>query len=313
MRESASPNATAASNVSVIVLSWNTPLLLRACLQSLREANDGLSLEIIVVDNGSADESPDLVAQEFPECILVRNQENRGYALGVNQGLERATGRHVALLGSDTRVRPGTLAALVRYLDEHPDVGAVAPPLLNEDTTRQGACSRFPTLRTALVWDTFLERTPWGRREVDRYLMRDWDHRGTREVDQPPGTCLVVRRSVVESVGPMDGELWLFFNDVDWCRRIWSAGHRIVYVECPGVFHRQSSSTKNFAQFALVWHRNRIAYYRKHHPYVGTAITKGAVLYVALRACFQTARRVPIRELWSHCRVLLQAAWSLVR
>ena len=114
--------------LSVVVLSWNTRQFLNECLTSLREAADGLSLEVVVIDNASHDGSPDMVEADFPEVRLVRNQENRGYAMGVNQGIRESTGRKVCLLGSDTRVRPGTFRALVDFLDGARNVGAGAPP-----------------------------------------------------------------------------------------------------------------------------------------------------------------------------------------
>ena len=299
--------------LSVVVLSWNTRQFLNECLTSLREAADGLSLEVVVIDNASHDGSPDMVEADFPEVRLVRNQENRGYAMGVNQGIRESTGRKVCLLGSDTRVRPGTFRALVDFLDGARNVGAVAPPLLNEAGSYQAASMRFPRLATALWWDTPLEHFWPESKELRRYKFEDWDHRGTREVDQPPGTCFMVPREVIDDVGLMDERLWLFFNDVDWSLRIRRRGYSIWYVEAPGVYHHEGGSTSGYEDFAPEWHRNRVSFYQKHFHALGGLLTKAVVAYVAVRQLVRIKRHVPFgKEYRDHCRVVLGQMWRVL-
>ncbi|MAG58420.1 MAG: hypothetical protein CMJ83_19200 [Planctomycetes bacterium] len=303
-----------APDLSVVILSWNTRQLVAECLEALQGARDGLDVEVVVVDNGSHDGSPDMIAERFPDVVLEPNAENRGYAGGVNQGIARATGRRVCLLGSDTRVKPGTFRALIDHLDAHPEVGAVAPPLLNDDDSYQAACMRFPTIRTALWWDTPLNHLWPESKELRRYQMKDWDHRGTREIDQPPGTCFMVRREVLDEVGVMDERLWLFFNDVDWSLRIRHAGYSIWYVEAPGVYHHEGGSTRHFQDFAGEWHRNRIHFYRKHYKVIGNFITKTVLVYVAFRQCVRIKRDLPFgKEYWAHCRGLMGQMWAILQ
>jgi hypothetical protein len=300
-------------DLSVIVLSWNTRELLGECLAALDRGRGSLSVEVVVVDNASADGSADEVAARFPWARLIRNVTNRGYAGGVNDGLAAATGRLVCLLGSDTRVAPDALTRLCAFVDGRPDAGAVAPRLVNPDGSTQRACMRFPTLRTVLYWDTFLARWSPGGRELARYRYTDWDHRGTREVEQPPGTCLVVPRRTVDELGPMDERLWLFFNDVDWALRMRAAGLARWYVDEAEVVHHLGASTRKFGDFGAEWHRNRIAFYRKHFGFVGAALTKTAAVYVALRECFRV-RGVERswRGAWPHCRTILKALGGML-
>ncbi len=315
MADSPSPaSGGSAADLSIVILSWNTKELVRECLTALRGASDGLRTEIVVIDNASEDGSPDLIAAEFPEVVLVRNAENRGYAPGVNQGIARSTGRRVCLLGSDTRVRPGTFEALCAFLDAHPTAGAVAPPLLNPDGSRQCGCKRFPTLGLVAFWDLPPHRWFPDAGVLRRYEMKDWDHMGTREVDQPPGTCFLVRREVIDRVGPMDEKLWLFFNDVDWALRIRQAGFSIWHVEAPGVFHRESSSVGKFRMMALEWHKNRIWYFRKHHGFLGRLFTGAALLHVTVRECLRARKNLPtVSAWWNHSRGLLRMAVGLIR
>jgi hypothetical protein len=172
---------------------------------------------------------------------------------------------------------------------------------------------RFPTLTTALWWDTPLQHFWPDSRELTRYQMKDWDHRGTRAVDQPPGTCLLVRREVYARVGPMDERLWLFFNDVDWAMRIWRAGFEIWYVEAPGVYHVEGGSTKNYTDFVGEWHRNRVRFYRKHYHGPGHFLSKAAAVYVALRQCVRIRKDLRIgREYFRHCRDILRLLWEVL-
>ncbi len=251
--------------LSVVILSWNTRDLTLACLRSLYAEQPRHSREIVVVDNASEDGSAAAIAAEFPSVVLQRNSENRGYSGGNNQAADLATGRFLCLLNSDTEVRAGALDALVDFLLEHPDHGVVAPRLVNPDGSVQRACMRFPGLCTAFVFDTFWNKFPPGSWVDAYYFMRSFDHLHSRDVAQPPGACLVVDRREYLAEGGLDEELWLFFNDVDFCRRWWKRGRRIHYLAAVEVVHHGGASTRGFRKFLVTWHRNRMAFYRKHY------------------------------------------------
>ncbi|HZM00566.1 MAG TPA: glycosyltransferase family 2 protein [Planctomycetota bacterium] len=263
-----------APRVSVVVLSWNTRELLAACLTSLRKEAADVPLEVIVVDNASADGSADLVAQQYAEVVLLRNARNEGYAIGNNQGVARARADYVLLLNSDTEVRPGAIGTLARFLDTHPGHGACAPRLERPDGTPQPSCKTFPTLLTAVFYDTVFDRWFPHNATLPRYEMRDFDHLSSRDVDQPPAAALLVRRALWEQLGGFDPELWLFYNDVDFCRRLREAGHAIAYVAEARVLHHEGKSTAQFPEFGAIWHRNRLSYYRKTFGWRGTAVAR---------------------------------------
>jgi N-acetylglucosaminyl-diphospho-decaprenol L-rhamnosyltransferase len=257
--------------LSVVVLSWNTKDLTLACLRALAADPLRHSREVIVVDNGSADGSADAIAAAFPQVRLVRNPDNRLYAAGNNQGVAVARGEFVCTLNSDTEVRPGALDQLVDFLRQHPGHGAVAPKLLDPDGSVQHACQRFPTLGTALCFDSWWGTWWPGSRVQARYLMRDFDHLGSRDVDQPPGACFVMRRLEWNALGGFDEGMALFYNDVDLCRRLWQKGRAIHYLATAEVLHHRGASTRNFAKMLVIWHKNRLAYYRKHYGWFGVA------------------------------------------
>jgi N-acetylglucosaminyl-diphospho-decaprenol L-rhamnosyltransferase len=257
--------------LSVVVLSWNTKPLTLACLGALFAETPRHAREVIVVDNGSADGSADAIAVAFPQVRLVRNAENRLYAAGNNQGVALARGEYVCTLNSDTEVRAGALDLVVDWLLAHPGYGAAAPRLADPDGSVQRACQRFPTLATALCHDSWWGTWWPGSRVVARYLMRDFDHVHDRDVEQPPGACFVMRTAEWRALGGFDETLSLFYNDVDLCKRLWRAGRRIRYVAGAEVMHHRGASTRAFAKMLVVWHRNRLAYYEKHHGVLGAA------------------------------------------
>jgi GT2 family glycosyltransferase len=277
--------AAPAPTLSVVVLSWNTKALTLACLRALAAERPAHAREVIVVDNGSTDGSADAVAAAFPEVRLLRNAENRLYSAGNNQGVAAARGEFVCTLNSDTEVRPGALDRLVDFLRAHRDYCAAAPRLLDPDGAVQHACQRFPTLMSALCFDSWWGTFWPGSWVQSRYLMRDFDHLADRDVEQPPGACFCIARAEYLAFGGLDESMQLFYNDVDLCKRLWAAGRRIRYVASAEVLHHRGASTRNFARMLVIWHKNRLAYYKKHY---------GAWVVLWLRACI----RLRIWEEW---------------
>jgi len=255
--------------LSVVVLSWNTKDLTLACLRALFAETPRHAREVIVVDNGSHDGSADAIAAAFPQVQLLRNADNRLYAAGNNQGAAVARGEFLCTLNSDTEVRPGALDRLVDFLREHPGHGATAPKLVDPDGSVQHACQRFPTLLSALCFDSWWGTWWPGSAVQARYLMRDFDHLTSRDVDQPPGACFVMHLAEWRALGGLDEQLSLFYNDVDLSLRLRKNGRRVHYLASAEVLHHRGASTKNFARMLVLWHRNRLAYYGKHYGWIG--------------------------------------------
>ena len=255
--------------LSVVVLSWNTKDLTLACLRALSAETPRHPREVIVVDNGSQDGSADAIGLAFPAVQLLRNADNRLYAAGNNQGAAVARGEFLCTLNSDTEVRPGALDSLVDFLRAHPGHGAVAPKLVDPDGSVQHACQRFPTLLSALCFDSWWGTWWPGRAVQARYLMRDFDHLTSRDVDQPPGACFLMRTAEWREFGGLDENLSLFYNDVDLSRRLWQKGRRVHYLATAEVLHHRGASTRNFTRMLVLWHKNRLAYYGKHYGWIG--------------------------------------------
>ncbi len=257
-------------DLSVVVLSWNTKNLVRDCLEALEGDPFPGRREILLVDQASSDGTPSMVRESFPRVRILEAERNLGYAEGNNLGAREARGKWLCLLGSDTRVRPGALEGLAAFLESHPSYGAAAPMLVGPGGEVQKSCMNFPGLFTALTFDNLFGRFPPGKWIQDWYYMRGFDHLAPRDVDQPPGTCLVLSREEYLAMGGMDPSLFLFFNDVDLCRRLRAAGRKIRYHPSSVVVHLGGASTSRYSRLAVQWQLDRLAYYRKWFgPWVG--------------------------------------------
>jgi GT2 family glycosyltransferase len=287
--------------LSIVIPSWNTRELLAACLQALERAHKPPT-EVIVVENGSTDGSAQLVAERFPACQLLQNARNEGFARGCNQGMRAARGAFVLLLNSDTEVSPDALRRMLDFLEAHPDFGAVAPRLVHPDGATQRTVQAFPNLWTPLFFATPLERWFPNSPELRRYFLRAWSQEDSREIEQPPAACLLLRRAVLDAVGLFDEELWLFYNDVDLSRRMQAAGFRTWYLAEATVVHHVGASTAKFARFVPEWNKNRLAYYRKHHGRLAGAWVKACVglafLDWALAQWTRRLRRAQAERVW---------------
>lgn len=230
--------------LSIIIVNYNTAALTKACIESLLTQRFSGELEIIVVDNASSDESVALLRSDFPEVTVITHQRNFGLAVGVNRGLRSATGEYILILNPDIVVLPDALSTIVRYLDRHSDVGMVGGQLLYPNGRVQVSHYRFYRPMTIVYRRTQLGKTSSGEREIDRFLMRDYDRREARDVDWLMGACLAVRAEAVRKVGGMDERFFLYFEDVDWCRRFWQAGWRVVYLPTAQFSHYHQRSSE---------------------------------------------------------------------
>jgi GT2 family glycosyltransferase len=252
-------------NLSIIVVSWNTQALLAQCLDSIPNTTHPTVLtgiEVLVVDNCSKDGSVAMVRTHFPWVRLIENAENVGFARANNQAIRQSRGSYVLLLNPDTEVRQGALEALLKFMEASPKAGAAGPRLLNADGTLQISCYPAPTLSREL-WrllhlDAFY---PYGS-----YWMQKWSTEGEREVESVQGACLLVRREVLQQVGVLDEDYFIYTEEIDLCYRIQRAGWHICWVPRAQVTHYGGQSTQQVAaEMFLQLYRSKLLYFRKHH------------------------------------------------
>lgn len=255
-------------NLSVIVVTYNAAPYVEACLASIEARLEAGTTEICVVDNASTDATCELVARHDHRVRLVVNPRNLGFAAALNRGLAATTGRYVLWVNPDATIEDGGASILVRYLDEHPEVGILGPKIVDPDGQLQRSARAFPSYDWPLGhrhgWLTRLfPANPFSA----RYLLADLDPSTVRDVDWVSGACLLHRREVAEHVGGLDERFFMYCEDVDFCRRARQAGWLVRYHPALTVRHHVAGTTRQEPVRMLVErHRSLWRYYRKHFP-----------------------------------------------
>jgi N-acetylglucosaminyl-diphospho-decaprenol L-rhamnosyltransferase len=280
------------TELSVSVVSYRTPGLLRACLESLAQERATLDMEVTVVDNASNDGSAELVATQFPWVRLVRNDRNVGFAAAHNQALRVARGRYWLVLNSDTAVRPGALRTLAHFLDSRDDVGLVGPKLRYPDGTVQPSRRRFPTPATLFLESTQLQRFWPDSHVLRRYYVTDGSDDQTQDVDWLVGACLCVRASAAREVGLFDERFFMYSEELDWCRRFRAAGWRVTYVPAAEVVHLEGGSTRlDLVARDRQFQASKLLYAEKWHGAAAARLLRAyLVLEYVLRGCEEAVK-----------------------
>jgi GT2 family glycosyltransferase len=229
--------------VSICIANWNCSGLLRACLASLLDGNQGVDVEVVVVDNGSSDGAADMVADEFPQVVLIRNEKNVGFARASNQAAARAHGRYLFFLNNDTIVPADTLRRLLDYADRHAEVGILGPALRDGEGQLQASSRRLPTLATFLHRTCLLRWTNLLRPGYRHYRRQETDPVLPGAVEVVMGAAMFVPRCVFLASGPWDENFFFGGEDLDFCARI-GRRHTIVYHPGIEITHFGRSSTR---------------------------------------------------------------------
>ncbi len=284
-------------DLSITICSWNTIDDLRACLASLTTIRDEAKFEVIVVDNNSEDGSPVMVSDEFQWVRLEAMSKNLGFVGGQNFAAENRKGRHVLPLNSDTVVHPGAISGLLTYLESHPDVGIVAPKLLNPDGSLQFSCRRFPNPLAALFRNTLLGKLFPNNRFTKEYLMQDFAHDGAKEVDWVSGAALLVRDTLIEDKPLFDPEFVMFCEDVDLCFQTWKNGKKVIYLPEFKITHAIGRSTDKAPNRMIGrFHRSMFLFYRKNVVPNMTPIARPFALGLAATALATRASLFVVRN-----------------
>ncbi len=263
-------------DVSILIVHYNTPGLLRQTLKGIFASTPQVSFEVIVIDNNPKSRVRDWIQKEFPLVKVAMSEANIGFGRGMNLAMQQANARYFFVFNPDIAVFPGMLESLVTYMAAHPDIGMLGPKLLNPDRSLQYSCYRFMDPKII-----FYRRIPilrslsFAKEAVDQYQMKDWDHAEIRDVDYLLGAAMFVRKEAVDQVGGFDPAFFVYFEDQDWCRRFWLAGWRVVYHPDISLvhYHRRETAEGTFFQqlsnpLTRIQMQSAIYYYKKYrgHP-----------------------------------------------
>jgi GT2 family glycosyltransferase len=270
--------AATIADVSIIVVNYNTLDLLRNCLVSLCDSEAAAS-EIIVVDNASSDGSPEMVQHQFPAIRLLRNTDNVGFATANNQAIRHAKGKYILMLNSDTVTHRGAIQGMMECLASNTGIGAVTCKLLNGDGSIQASISSRPGPVLLLFRQLGISRLIAGDRlrrllatigfalgrTIRGYLAPYSCSSTPFAIENASGACLMIRRNVLDDIGLLDERFFMYFEDMDLCLRIRTAGWQIVYVPQGEITHFVGkSSGGRMRSHSVHSYRSLFAFYQKH-------------------------------------------------
>ncbi|HQA64130.1 MAG TPA: glycosyltransferase family 2 protein [bacterium] len=255
------------TKITIIIVSWNVRELLTECLKSI--FNQPLvasgAVEVFVVDNASGDGSTEMVKNDFSEVNLIANQENLGFAKANNQALKRAKGEYILILNPDTKLPSNSLAQALEFMTNRQTIGIMGCQLLNSDGSVQPSIRRLPTW-----WPIFLLLIKAPKifkniKAVNHYLATDFDYSTEQEVEQVMGAFMLIKKEVFDKVGLFDEKFFIWFEEVDLCRRVRQAGYKIWYTPNLKIIHyggasftQQKLIKKQWLFFKSAWY-----YFRK--------------------------------------------------
>lgn len=267
------PRMTKPVDLSIVIVNYNTRELLLLCLRTVFEAkNDSITEEVIVVDNGSKDQSAEEVRKKFPDVKIFQNQENLGFSRANNIGIKAAKGRYILLLNSDTELHPGVLEYMVQLMDKDPKVGVSTCRVELPDGKMDPACHRgFPTPWAALTYFTGLEKLFPHSKLFGQYHLGFKDLTTIHEIDSPIGAFFLVRKKVIDEVGLLDEAFFMYGEDLDWAFRIKKAGWKIMFCPDEIIIHKKKQSGRANANETLrketdaYFYEAMILFYKKHY------------------------------------------------
>jgi len=236
--------------VSIIIVNWNTKDLVVDCVKSIVDSTKNISFEIIVVDNGSEDGSVGALRRlkrTIGQLIVIENKSNDGFAKANNMGIKKAKGKYILLLNSDTEVTGGGIEKMVKFAEQTPDVGVVGARLLNRDGSLQESVFNLPTLTRVVRQYWFGQKglldklSPKGRQPV--------------EVEAVVGAAFLITPKARDKVGRLSERYFMYFEDLDYCRRVRRAGLKVYYLPSAEVFHYHGASGRKITNGGDQWRR----------------------------------------------------------
>lgn len=223
--------------LSIIVTSYRNPELMKVCLDSIGKCAAGVEHELIVADSATEEAMEMMMREEYPEVKFFPFEENVGFQALVKKGIEESVGKYILMLNGDIIVTPDSVSKMLSQIKSDESIGMVGPKLLNFNGTLQSSCFRFYRPMTIVYRRTFLGKFDFAKKHLDWFLMKDYNHEVAKEVDWLMGSAIMFSRFALEKVGLMDTRYFMYMEDVDWCRRFWENGFKVVYYPMAVMHH----------------------------------------------------------------------------
>jgi GT2 family glycosyltransferase len=252
--------------LSIVIVNYRVRDILKECLNSVLSSNDNMVNEIIVIDNNSKDGSVELLRKNFPEVRLIENHQNKGFSSASNQGIRKSSGEYILLLNPDTIFPQMGFSSMIEFMDSNPEVGICGPKMVDARGDLLYSCRRFPSFLTSIsssqsLLERFFPRNPLSR----QYLLKDMDHSRVQEVDWISGSCLLTRKKMLDQIGPLDEDYFIYVEDVDLCYRAHQAGWKVFYFPEVTFIHRVGQSTSQDRLKSKLQHHKSMWIFAKKH------------------------------------------------
>lgn len=261
-------SGTSTSDLSIIIVNYNTREPLRRCLQSIQRFHGDLEVEVVVVDNGSKDDSVEMVRQVMPQAVLVEPGYNSWFTGGNNIGVQASSGKYVLILNPDTEVLSETLTSLINYMRANPQVGGLSPRQQFPDGTPISICSMTPRYSDLLFAYTFLGSflSTLRKKRRDEMFYAGWDRTSSRSVEVVPDSSLLMGRELYDSLGGFDEAFKLYFTEDDICRRIIESGQEVHLCADAILIHEENASVRQVQRLASqTYFNDLIVFCRKYY------------------------------------------------
>ena len=263
-------------NVSVVIVNYKTPKLVKDCVESVVKQTKGVSYEVIVVDNASSDGSLAAIRNlqhSTSNLKLIENRENLGFAGGNNLGIKQAEGDYVLLLNSDTILWEDAISFVVAFMKKHPKVGVASCALVNPDGSLQATGGYFPTLGRVFAWALFVDDLPLVggllgsyHPHTPKFFTKSRFYTKKRQMDWVTGAFFMIRKEVIEGLGGLDEEFFMYVEEVEYCFRVKQAGWQVYYLPEARVVHLGGASTVGSAGQVMGEFNGLKLFYGKHFP-----------------------------------------------
>jgi len=257
-------------DLSVAIITWNAKEKLKNCLHSVARQVQNIEYEIIVADNGSSDGTAEMLDEEFSDLAVIKNRENIGVSRARNQLMRIANGRYILILDDDTELMTSKIHELTAYMDKHKMLGIAGAKLMSVDDELQLSCRTFPKPIHVLFRKLGFLKAVRNGKTLAKHQMSSWKHDSIRKVQFVIGAFQMIRKSCIDSIGPLDEKMFYGFEDADYCARVQRAGYDVIYYPDVVVKHYERRMTYRafLTKKAVINYRSYLRFYLKHRRFI---------------------------------------------
>lgn len=254
-------------NVSIIIVSWQVRELLEKCLKSIFNQTTDINFEVFVIDNNSQDGTVAMVENTYPEVNLIVNDENLGFAKANNQAIVKSKGEYILLLNPDTEITDNSIQKTYKFMKGNVNIGITGCKIINPDGSIQKSIRSFPDLESHILILTKLHNFLPNSKSLKKYYLPDFDYKKTQEVQQVMGAFFMINRKMLNQIGLLDESFFIWYEEVDLCRRAIDDNWQVFYYSDAHIIHHQgkSFSKKTAIIKQFIFNRSLLRYFAKHH------------------------------------------------